>query len=101
MVQKGVVKLWYVITDEKVADVLTNPLYRVKFEYFHDKLKHIEIRYFYIRNMVQKVAIKLQYVSTDEKVVDVFTNPLSRLKFEYLCKNLGVLRKYLPCKEKQ
>ena len=26
---------------------------------FHDKSKHIEIRYFYIRNMVQKGAIKL------------------------------------------
>ena len=26
---------------------------------FHDKSKHIEIRYFYIRDMVQKGAIKL------------------------------------------
>ena len=33
---------------------------------FHDKMKHIEIRYFYIRDMVQKGAIKLQYVSTNE-----------------------------------
>ena len=30
---------------------------------FHDKSKHIEIRYFYIRDMIQKGAIKLQYVS--------------------------------------
>ena len=35
---------------------------------FHDKLKHIEIRYFYIRDMVQKGAIKLQYVTIDEQV---------------------------------
>ena len=33
---------------------------------FHDKTKHIEIRYFNIRDMVQKGAIKLQYVSTNE-----------------------------------
>ena len=32
---------------------------------FHDKLKHIEIQYFYIRDMVQKGAMQLQYVSTD------------------------------------
>jgi hypothetical protein len=38
MVQKGVVKLQYVGTDEQVADVLTKPLSRVKFEYFRDKL---------------------------------------------------------------
>jgi len=38
MVQKRAVKLQYVGTDEKVADVLTKPLSRVKFEYFQDKL---------------------------------------------------------------
>ena len=44
---------------------------------FHDKSKHIEIRYFYIRDMIQKGAIKLQYVSTNEQVVDVLTKPMS------------------------
>ena len=58
---------------------------------FHDKSKHIEILYFYIRDMVQKEAIKLQYVSTDEQFVDVLTKPLSRIKFEYFHDNLGVV----------
>ena len=44
---------------------------------FHDKSKHIEIRYFYIRDMVQKGAIKIHYVIIDEEVVDVLTKPLS------------------------
>ena len=38
---------------------------------FHDKMKHIEIRYFYIHDMVQKGAIKLQYVIIDEHVAYV------------------------------
>jgi hypothetical protein len=38
MVQRGVVKLQYVGTDEQVADVLIKPLSRVKFEYFRNKL---------------------------------------------------------------
>jgi hypothetical protein len=38
MVQRGVIKLQYVGIDEQVADVLTKPLSRVKFEYFRDKL---------------------------------------------------------------
>jgi hypothetical protein len=50
---------------------------------FHDKSKHIEIRYHYIRDMVQRGAIKLQYVGTDEQVANVLTKPLSRVKFEY------------------
>ena len=63
---------------------------------FHGRSKHIEIRYFYIRDMMQKGAIKLQYVSTDEQVADVLTKPLSRVKFENFRDNLGVVRKGLP-----
>ena len=40
---------------------------------FHDKSKHIEIKYQYIRDMVEKGAVKLQYVATDEQVMDVLT----------------------------
>ena len=63
---------------------------------FHDRSKHIEIRYFYIRDMMQKGAIKLQYVSTDEQVADV-----SRVKFEHFRDKLGVVRKDLPRKGEQ
>jgi ATP sulfurylase len=65
---------------------------------FHDKSKHIEIRYHYIRDMVQRGAIKVQYVSTDEQVADVLTKPLSRVKFENFRDNLGIVQKDLPQK---
>ena len=68
---------------------------------FHDKSKHIEIRYFYIRDMVQNGAIKLEYVGTDEKVADILINPLSRMKFEYFRDNLSVVRKDFPRKEEK
>ena len=38
MVQRGAAKLQYVATEEHIADVLTKPLARVKFEYFREKL---------------------------------------------------------------
>ena len=38
MVQREVVKLQYVAMDEHIANVLTKPLARVKFEYFKEKL---------------------------------------------------------------
>jgi hypothetical protein len=38
VVEKGVGKLHYVATNEQVADVLTKPLSKVKFDYFRDKL---------------------------------------------------------------
>jgi hypothetical protein len=38
MMQKGAVKLQHISTDEKIEDILTKPLSRVKFVYFRDKL---------------------------------------------------------------
>ena len=37
MVQRGAVNLLCVATKEKIANVLTKPLARVKFEYFREK----------------------------------------------------------------
>ena len=36
MVQRGPLKLQYVVMDDQIADVLTKPLARVKFEYFRE-----------------------------------------------------------------
>ena len=33
---------------------------------FHDRSKHIEIRYHFIRDYVQRGAVTLHYISTDE-----------------------------------
>jgi hypothetical protein len=38
VVEKGAMKLHYVDTNEQVADVLTKPPSKVKFEYLRDKL---------------------------------------------------------------
>jgi hypothetical protein len=56
----------------------------------HDKSKHVEIKYHYIRDMVQRRTIILQYISTDELTADIMTKPLSRAKFVYFRDKLGV-----------
>ena len=43
MVQRGEVKLQSISMDEQIADVLTKPLARVKFEYFREKLGVLQI----------------------------------------------------------
>ena len=58
---------------------------------FHDKSKHIEIKYHYIQDMVQRGVVKLQYLPTEEQVVDVLTKPLSHVKFEHFKDKLGVV----------
>ena len=67
---------------------------------FHDKSKHIEFKYHYIRDMVQRGAVKLQYAVTDEQIANVLTKPLSRVKLEYFREKLGVLQIEVPSKGK-
>eukprot|EP00253_Pinus_taeda_P024462 PITA_24462 len=59
---------------------------------FHDRLKHIGIRYHFIRDYVQKGAVKLEYISTDEQVADILTKALPRGKHVYFRDKMGVVR---------
>jgi hypothetical protein len=72
--------------NQSCINMIENPV-------FHDRSKHIEIRYHYIYDMVQRGALKLLYVSTYEQVVDVLTKPLSHVKFEHFQDNLGIVLK--------
>jgi hypothetical protein len=58
---------------------------------FHDKSKHIEIKYHYIRDKVQKGAVKLQHISTYEHIADILIKPLVKGKFVYFIDKLGVV----------
>ena len=67
---------------------------------FHDKLKHIEIKYHYIRDMVQKGAVKLQYVTIDDQIANVLTKTLAKVKFKHFREKLGILQIEVPSKGK-
>ena len=45
---------------------------------FHDRSKHIDIRYHFIRDMVQRGAVRLDHIGTDEQVADILTSPWGR-----------------------
>jgi hypothetical protein len=57
---------------------------------FHDRSKHIEMRYHYVGDMVQKNILSIQYVPTTEQTADILTKPLSLTKFVYFRDKLGV-----------
>ena len=57
----------------------------------HSKIKHIPIKYHFVREQVTENNIKLEYVCTKEQIVDIFTKPLPREAFEYLHQKLGIL----------
>lgn len=59
---------------------------------FHDKSKHIEIKYHFIRDYAQKGVVKLEYISTNEQVADNFAKALPRDKHVYFKDKMGVVR---------
>lgn len=58
---------------------------------FHDRSKHIELRFHFIRECVEKNRVKVQYISTSEKLADILTKPLGRDRFCELRSRIGVV----------
>ena len=58
---------------------------------FHDRSKHIEIRYHFIRDWVQRGVVRLAYVSTDDQVADILTKSLPKGKHVRFRGMMGVV----------
>ncbi|KAE8676644.1 hypothetical protein F3Y22_tig00111582pilonHSYRG00249 [Hibiscus syriacus] len=78
-----------VCVDNKSAIALSkNPV-------FHDRSKHIDIRYHYIRECVARNDVEVEYVKSQDQVADIFTKPLKSEDFIRLRNLLGVTRSSL------
>jgi hypothetical protein len=58
---------------------------------FHDRSKHIEMRYHHVRGMMQKNNLNIHYAPTAEQTANILTKPLSLTKFVYFRDKLGVV----------
>jgi hypothetical protein len=59
---------------------------------FHDRTKHIEVRYHYLRRKVEDEEIELEYVPTGEQVADIMTKGLTGEKHLKFSKDMGIGR---------
>ncbi|XP_019053485.1 PREDICTED: uncharacterized protein LOC109114773 [Nelumbo nucifera] len=58
---------------------------------YHERTKHIEVDYHYIRDVVNTRVIYLPHVSTDLQIADVFTKSLTRQRHQFLIGKLMLL----------
>jgi len=57
----------------------------------HNRAKHIDIRYFFIRNdMVKRGRLKVQYLPGNEQIADALTKQLSVDKFQQFRHEMGL-----------
>ena len=47
----------------------------------HSKIKHIPIKFHFLREQVLNNTIKMEYVSTHCQIADIFTKPLRQQQF--------------------
>jgi hypothetical protein len=54
--------------------VIKNPV-------FHERSKHIRVRYHFIRDCLKEGSFKACYINTKDQLADLLTKPLGRIKF--------------------
>ena len=57
---------------------------------FHNRTKHIDVRFHFIREKVLSNEVKVIYLSTEEMLADVMTKGLTKRKFEKLRNMLNI-----------
>ncbi|GKC45325.1 hypothetical protein Tco_1063047 [Tanacetum coccineum] len=57
---------------------------------FHERTKHINVRYLFIREIVESKEIEVAKIGTKDNAADAFTKVVPGLKFNYCMKILGV-----------
>jgi hypothetical protein len=72
------------IDNESAIALSRNPV-------FHDRSKHIDVRYHYIRECVEENRVHLQSIGTLEQLADICTKALGRERFCELRSKLGVI----------
>ncbi|KAI3771852.1 hypothetical protein L6452_03023 [Arctium lappa] len=57
----------------------------------HTKTKHIDVRYYFVKDNAEKGTVELYFVNTDYQLAALFTKPLDEKRFNFLISKLGML----------
>ncbi|GAA0173738.1 transmembrane signal receptor [Lithospermum erythrorhizon] len=76
-----------IMTDNRLAlSLAKNPV-------FHDRSKHIDTRFHFIRQCIEQREIDLKCIKSLDQTADIFTKPLKFDIFDKMRKLLGIVRK--------
>ena len=59
---------------------------------FHERSKHIDLRYHFIRECVDNGSIAAEFVTTKDQLADILTKALERVKFQELNARIGMIK---------
>jgi hypothetical protein len=58
---------------------------------FHDRSKHIDTKYHYMRQCIEEDRVNVKFVGTNEQLADILTKPLGGVKFVELRSRIGLV----------
>ena len=82
-----------VISDEKMPTLYIDSQSAIKLignPEFHERSKHIETRYHFVRQLLADKMIDVEYIPTVDQVADVFTKGLPSERLTTMKKMLGI-----------
>ena len=56
----------------------------------HGRMKHLDLRFYWLRYEVEKGTFSVKYIPTDHMVADLLTKPLTKPKVVDSCIMLGL-----------
>ena len=71
----------------------TSAVKLIKIPEFHQRRKHIDVRYYFLRDLYNRGEIDVTYVTSEEQLADICTKALPKPRFEYLRQKLGLKNK--------
>jgi hypothetical protein len=81
---QDVKKFRLLIDNQAAIELSKNPV-------FHERSKHIDTRYHYIRDCIEQGVVDVDHVGTEDQLADILTKPLGRVRFVELRSRLGVI----------
>lgn len=71
------------VDNQSTISLIKNPVH-------HDRSKHIDVKYHYIRECAEKKLTEVMSVGTAEQLGDIFTKSLGRTRFQELRSKIGM-----------
>ena len=73
------------VDNKSAISLIKNPVH-------HDRTKHIDIKYHYVRECAEQGLIEVQFIGTAEQLGDILTKALGRLKYDELRGKIGLTK---------
>ena len=68
-------KVKLLVDNQSTITLSKNPVH-------HNRTKHIDTRYHFVRQCVEDRKIEIEFVRTEDQLADIFTKALGRQKFK-------------------